>query len=300
MLDYLIDTNLQVVEIRDKVENKTIAQTQLFVAKDNQGNLNLILDNVEVNTDYAGLESEIRKNLFDYLKEYTQTFSRGKIKRILLGASSYNDIETKGLNSISLSQTKLAGSPRETEYLDAFGSAWVDPSKETLKSFFVAADLEKEKLVEKRKIFLKAESFQKLTPEILRAISQIEEVVFPEQMQSDENDLRETLENKKGIQIILKNKETNEIVGYLSSKPQKDVVEELKNWDKDLKPEEGVLYLESIAIKPEFRGLESFLKIKKLLLEEMKKKGCKKVALHARAQSGLSHVLQKRYEKDMG
>ncbi|MEM4648117.1 MAG: hypothetical protein QXO12_02315, partial [Candidatus Pacearchaeota archaeon] len=142
ILDYLIDTNLQVVEIRDKIEDKTIAQTWLFLAKDNHNNLNLILDNVEINSDYSALEPQIRENLFKYIQEYAKAFGKDKIKRILLGGSSYNDVETKGLNSISLTLTKLAGSPRKTEYLDAFGSAWVDPSKETLKSFFVISEKE--------------------------------------------------------------------------------------------------------------------------------------------------------------
>ncbi len=150
MLDYLVDTNLQVVEIRDKIEDKTIAQAWLFIAEDSQNNLNLILDSVEINSDYSGLEPQIKESLFAYLKEYTKAFSQGKIKRILLGASSYNDIETEDMNSVSLSQTKLAGCPRETQYLDAFGSAWVDPSKETLKSFFVVAE-DLEKPIEKSK-----------------------------------------------------------------------------------------------------------------------------------------------------
>ncbi|MCD6471002.1 hypothetical protein J7K86_00505, partial [bacterium] len=52
-----------------------------------------------------------------------------KIKRIVLG-TSYNDIPTNDLKPINLTISKLAGSPREKEYLDAMGSHFINPEKE--------------------------------------------------------------------------------------------------------------------------------------------------------------------------
>ncbi|MCK4968213.1 MAG: hypothetical protein KAS12_04090, partial [Candidatus Aenigmarchaeota archaeon] len=116
MLDYLIDAGLQVVEIKDETLNKTIAQTWLWLAKDKQGELNLILDNVEINGDYMGISDDIRKKLFAYLKKYSQAFGKGKIKRILLG-TSYNDVKDDDLKTVNLIISKLAGAPRGEEYL---------------------------------------------------------------------------------------------------------------------------------------------------------------------------------------
>jgi len=289
MLDYLIDTNLQVVEIRDKIEDKTIAQTWLFVAKDNQGDLNLILDNVEVNSDYQGIEPQIKENLFNYLKEYTQSFSQGKIKRILLGASSYNDIETNGLDSISLSITKLAGSPRETEYLDAFGSAWVDPSKETLKSFFIVAEeLEKEekRFKEKKEPKIEIEIIKKPDQRILQVLEEIEKKCFPSELQESAEEIKEHFKTK-GIQLIVK--EDDKIVGYLTSLPAKEI-----DFAKKEHQTKDTLWIWSVDILPEKRGLKIAKMLYDKLIEEAKKRKYRKLVGVVRVNQHLSDVLQKR------
>ena len=139
----------------------------------------------------------------------------------------------------------------------------------------------------------KVEVIRKPTEDTLRAILEVEEASFPQQMQSDIEDLKETLENRKGIQIIARN-EKGEIVSYLSSKPLRDAWEELKDYDPELKPEKGVLYIESIATKPEARELGLFFNLIRKIIEEAKKKGYKKLAFHARVKNNLSDFLQKR------
>jgi hypothetical protein len=51
----------------------------------------------------------------------------------------------------------------------------------------------------------KIEVIKKLDKETLEKILEVEKASFPKQMQSDLEDLRQTLENKKGVQIVVKN-----------------------------------------------------------------------------------------------
>lgn len=291
MFDYLLDTNLQVVEVRDRVEDKTIAQTWLFVAKDAQGNLYLILDNVEIHSDYQGFEPQIRDNLFTYVKSYAQSFSRGKIKRILLGSGSYNDVETKGLDSITLTLTKLGGSPRKTEYLDAFGSAWVDPSKETLKSFFIVAEeLEKPSLAktpeeQEKEVKIEIEEIGRLTPDLIERINELEESCFPESLRTPAEEYLEM----EGIHLILK--KGNQIIGNLSAVETKEVPSLV---DKNHLNKE-TLYIWTIAIKPGERSLEAFYNLIKELSKKAKERKIKKLVMHARVNEHLSDILQLRY-----
>jgi len=132
----------------------------------------------------------------------------------------------------------------------------------------------------------------------LKEILEVERACFPPQMQADLEDLRESLLQKKGIKIILREKE-GKILGYLSSKPQDIAWKELKGWDKEFKPDKKTLYIESIAIKPEARGLKSLLKILKELKKEVKKEKYEKISCYARVQNGFSVFLQKRGVKKL-
>jgi len=299
ILDYLSDAGMQIVEIRDETEDRTIAQTYVYFAEDSQGKVSLVLDNVEVNSDYSGLANDIRDNLFDYLKEYSLDVCP-KTKSILLG-TAYNDVETSDLNDRNLTLRKIGGSPRGTEYLDAFGSAWVDPDKETNKTLhLIAEDFKKEKTLKKKESSDRyiTQTIEELDENVLNQISEVEQASFPEEMRSDLEDLRETLENEKGIQLITKNQE-NEIVSYLSSKPLENAYEELKDYDPDLELEKDVLYVESIATKPENRDIRVFLRTLNTIKEKAKEKGYRKIATHARSRNNLSGLLQKRGAKKL-
>jgi len=142
------------------------------------------------------------------------------------------------------------------------------------------------------------EVIEKFNEKILKEILSVEQSSFPEEMQSDIEDLKETLENRKGIHIIAKDEKGN-IVSYLSSKPLTDAYEELSYYDPELRPEEDVLYIESIATKPESRGIGIFLKILKTLKEKAEEKRYKKITAHVRVKNNLSHILQKKGAKKL-
>ncbi len=137
-----------------------------------------------------------------------------------------------------------------------------------------------------------ASVINKIDDQTLKDILNVEEKSFPEQMQSDEDDLKESLKNKRGIQIIAKD-EKGEIVSYLSSLPLKDTFKNLKNYDTELKSEKDVLYIESVATIPENRDIKIFLKGFELIKQEAQKRGFKKISAHVRVSNGLSGVLQK-------
>ena len=290
ILDYLIDSGFQVVEVRNVALDQTIAQTWLYFTKDSHKNLNLVLDNIEINKDYLFASREIREEIFKYCQNLAKEVSKGKVKRILLG-TVYNDVETSDLDLIKLSLRKIGGAPREREYLEALGPGWVDLSQKISKKLFLVKEFgEKEKKVKKE---FEIERVKEFSQKDLREIEEVERASFPPEMQSDLEDLRETLLQKKGVQIILREK-GGKILGYLSSKPQDVAYKELKEWDKDFKPNKKALYVESIAIKPEARGLKTFLNMLKELKKQAAVEGYEKISCHARVQNGLSDFLQKR------
>jgi len=301
ILDYLVDTGINIIEVKDINTNQTIAQTFILMGENQEKEIIAILDNIEINNDYRGLTDKIRQQLFTYISNFVDVLVKDpnkKINTVLLG-TAYNDVETNDLPTRTEVVRKIGGPGiLGTQYLDSFGSAWVDPSQFTSKKFFVALDnlRSKEKSIEKPKLKRggNIEIISQLDKSILQDILSVEKASFPDQMQSNLEDLRETLENPNGIQIVVRSQE-GKVIGYLSSKPQKEAYEELKNWDPEIDQEDQTLYVESIAIEPEARDLQTFLKLGRAFIEEAKKRGYKKITMHARVASGLSSILQKRY-----
>ena len=301
ILDYLVDTGINIIEVKDMNTNQTIAQTFVLMGENQEKEIIAILDNIEINNDYRGLTDKIRQQLFTYISNFVDVLVKNpnkKINTVLLG-TAYNDVETNDLPTRTEVVRKIGGPGiLGTQYLDSFGSAWVDPSQFTSKKFFVALDnlRSKEKSIEKPKLKRggNIEIISQLDESILQDILSVEKASFPDQMQSNLEDLRETLENPNGIQIVVRSQE-GKVIGYLSSKPQKEAYEELKNWDPEIDQEDQTLYVESIAIEPEARDLQTFLKLGRVFIEEAKKRGYKKITMHARVASGLSSILQKRY-----
>jgi ribosomal protein S18 acetylase RimI-like enzyme len=302
ILDYLTDTGINIIEIRDKNTDQVIAQTLVFMAQNQEGENILVLDNVEINNDYRGLSDDIRQHLFEYVARFADQIipdNKRKIDAVLLG-TAYNDIETSDLNSTQEILKKIGGAgPEGTQYLDSFGSAWVDPEHFTNRKFYVAMDgLSEQKRQQKEQPrterITKTEIISTVDRETMRGIVEVEQSSFPLEMQSDEQDLRETFENPNGIHIVIRSRQ-GEVVGYISSIPQKDAYGELKNWDKDIRPEDNTLYIESIAVKPEYRDIRNLLSLGKLFIQEAKRRGFTKITMHARIAGDLSAVLQKRY-----
>jgi len=281
IFQYLIDQGINVAEIVDPETKDVIAQTWLFVSLAENQQPILVADNFEVNNRYpAGhnVNRAIRESMFEFLNQYANSCH---ISKVVLGKVFTNDIETNDLKSIHLPPiNKLGGYFNDDEYY-----------LETL-DHTTALDITK-KIIEKIDKKYKIEIIENINQKILEDILKVEEASFSEEMQSDLDDLKDTLKNKKGIQLIVRN-DQDKIVSYLSSKPLEDAYKELSVYDKELKPESGVLYVESIATDPRFRNAAGFLEMINILAKEAKQKGYKKIAAHVRVDNHLSEIFQQR------
>ena len=302
ILDYLADTGMNIIEIKDKSTDTTIAQTYVFLAQNPQGEIFLILDNVEINNDYRGISQEIRQHLFEYIEQFAGSIIKDKSRKIntvLLG-TAYNDIETGDLNQQQENLFKLGGSGvTGTEYLDAFGSSWVDASRSTVRRLHVVLDDLRERQVpeavptqEPKK--LEVHSISSPDNELMQAILEVENSSFDDELKQSERELKEAFNSGNGINLYIQDGQGN-ILGYISSQPHNSEVSETRQWDPDFSKQDNALYIESIAIKQQDRSIRTFLQLIKEFIRQAKQKGYTKLTSHTRVQGGLSHILQDRY-----
>ncbi len=151
---------------------------------------------------------------------------------------------------------------------------------------------EEESIGKKKKY--NVEIISDINEDILKEVSEIEEESFPKEIQSSPEDLKEVLENKDGIHLLVKNEE-GKVLGNILSLRQSQEYDDLKNYDPDFANYEDALYIESIAVKPKSRKLEVFNSLLGAIGREAKDRNYKKITMHARVSTGLSKVLQKRY-----
>ena len=133
-----------------------------------------------------------------------------------------------------------------------------------------------------------------LDEDTLKQILAAEGAAFGEDMQSDPEDIRAVLGVKEGVHLLMRNPE-REIVGYISTLPQNDEYEDLVQYDPDFIKDETALYLESIGSRPENRDPYLSVEAFDTLIEEARKKGYRKLTMHARVSNGFSRGLQKLY-----
>jgi len=131
--------------------------------------------------------------------------------------------------------------------------------------------------------------------EILRDILLIIRDSFPAGWQYDDAEeyYREMLSNTRNIHIILV--DSGERVGYLHSIPHNDAVKELEYDDPAMKNDDMMYYIETVAILPDHRGGKGFSKMLQLLITELKLRGIKKLALHARVVNSLSENIRAKF-----
>ena len=141
---------------------------------------------------------------------------------------------------------------------------------------------------------------ERLTPEII-TLKIIEELVNVDKIAFEgirveltNEEIEKILFNPKAVHLILRNS-SEEIVGYITSLPHNESYTFLSNMDKEMTAQDSALYLESMAILPEYRGFKSFTSLINKIFEEGVKSGYKKLTMHARVLNGVTDVLQKRY-----
>ena len=91
--DYNTDLVIQIVNIWDETKNEPVTAAWCWLGQDENGEIALVVDNIESNVSYSANYSEqLTKELFDYLENYARTIGA---KKIVLGKAN-NDLPTAG------------------------------------------------------------------------------------------------------------------------------------------------------------------------------------------------------------
>lgn len=147
MLGYLLDPSVNIFEVFDTLTGKTIGQTFVFLMDqaNEDGSLPdipeviLAMDNIEIHRDYMGFSGHIRKHLFEFARSYTKAVAgRTSLKRVVLGATTANDVTVSDLKKESLPVYKMSRVsgikdvwPLSHQYFEALhvDDGWVDVTK---------------------------------------------------------------------------------------------------------------------------------------------------------------------------
>ena len=108
-------------------------------------------------------------------------------------------------------------------------------------------------------------------------------------------DMEEIWKNEKNIRIVLKDVETNKMLGYVLGVLPESEVETLQEWDPDFSPRKGDLYVESVAVIPETQSKGAISYLYDRLMEKAKELGFKRILRHGR-RSTSSPIIKYKYK----
>jgi len=124
---------------------------------------------------------------------------------------------------------------------------------------------------------------------IKECITKIENSAFEEEVRQDEEDLGQTFTYKKSVCLIAVHKNRKRIVGYIMGAPL-DWYAYLE--DDDHYGKNDSFYIESTAVLPEYQGKGVGKILKEALIEEVRKKGYKRITSHATNEI-IKHINEK-------
>jgi ribosomal protein S18 acetylase RimI-like enzyme len=106
---------------------------------------------------------------------------------------------------------------------------------------------------------------------------------------------REKLSDKKNIVVFLM--EDNRAVGCLLALPMDDAFMcDIKEYDLHVKKNDHRMYIETIQILPESRGMGGSKKMILSMCEESKRRNIEKFAAHARKINGFSEMIKRMFK----
>jgi len=117
ILDYLVNYSFNLAEI--KCNDKIIGQAYLIATQDTENNNPILLvDNVEVNSDYSGREG-LEKRITDYVSKFGKSLG---FKEVITG-ENYQDIDIYNFPRVERNLKIIGGLPEyeESLYSDTFG-----------------------------------------------------------------------------------------------------------------------------------------------------------------------------------
>jgi len=140
-------------------------------------------------------------------------------------------------------------------------------------------------------------NFLTYTTSYLEEILRLEKLCFPVDWQYPDakKHYTEMLNNNQNLNIFLLEKER--VVGYLIARPYKDVIEELKKYDPEMKIEQhSFYYVESIQIDPNYQGKGGSKIILAAMNSELVRKNIDYFALHARIVNHFNEGVKKIFQ----
>ncbi len=296
---FLTDAGVQVAEIYDQERKDPIANTWLFVSKDNNGEPVLILDNVEVNNRYKDVvvNTAIRDNLFTFAKEYAK---KCNIPKVGIGMVGTNDIEWQSLDKMVVAPvekvggylkdyTSNSGNRAGRYYLEAYNAQALGEIYNKEKEEY--SQSEKKEIINSGIItaidmvngtsssfFNTEESIQSFAnrsnlsyESIITDLQNIETESFINTgLNESPEEILGNIQSDKGISFVFM--EDNKIIGYLNSLKASDT--ELPIEHDEFDASDDALYIESIAGK--INPYQALNKLK----EQAKERGYRKIILH--------------------
>ena len=143
--------------------------------------------------------------------------------------------------------------------------------------------------------FARLESLEDVDETAINDLVQVDKAAFPEEMNLSVEDMEEIWKNEKNIRIVLKDVETNKMLGYVLGVLPESEVETLQEWDPDFSPRKGDLYVESVAVIPETQSKGAISYLYDRLMEKAKELGFKRILRHGR-RSTSSPIIKYKYK----
>jgi lipocalin len=292
VMQFLSDTGMQVIEILDQDRKNPIGNTWLFVSKNDLGEPILVLDNVELHSDYTNnshLKKTIRDNLFSFASQYAKDCNLAGAYLGLVGTNDvlYDDLEKESVPSVDkvdgyLKNYTSSNIRTGRYYLEAYnhnnlGTIYKQTEKQEIKinnGFIIINNLDGEtKTIPYTQEVLDDiinNSSEIITNNDIEQIEEVETSIFDKDSAEDIEEILEVMQNTKGVQFLFKEK--NNVVGYLSSLPASDFHPHIEHNTYD--SSSNILYINAIAGKA-----DSFSTLR-LLKEKAKEAGYEKLSMH--------------------
>ena len=113
--------------------------------------------------------------------------------------------------------------------------------------------------------------------------------MFPRRLDYGEWDVWDNLQNPRNINLVLEDE--SGIIGYLLAIPQDEAVRYLHKDDPLIKIDTEMYYVDQVVVLPDKRVRGSFKNLIKDLVEEVKRKGIKKLSSHLVTEGGFNRLI---------
>lgn len=112
-----------------------------------------------------------------------------------------------------------------------------------------------------------------ITEEVIEELLHVDQIAFEGiRVELSLEEVKKILENPKAVHLVIKNNQMK-IVGYLTSLPQDESYTYLAKADLNMAIEKDALYIESMAILPEYRSFKGLNSLVRKVIEEAVNQG---------------------------